>query len=100
MSHLLLNKMTVKTGKRDEVINILLESGKAFDDNEDCLLYIVSKDQSDETVIWVQDAWTSQDAHKRAMSRDQMKMYIQKAIPLLEGMPEQIEIEYAGGKGL
>jgi quinol monooxygenase YgiN len=64
MSYLLINKMTTKPGKRDEVINILLESGKAFDNNDACLMYLVSQDRDDENVIWVQDAWTSEEEHQ------------------------------------
>lgn len=41
--HALLNRLTARAGERDCVIEILLESGKLFDDNPACLLYLVSE---------------------------------------------------------
>ena len=96
----LINKMAVKPGKRDDVINILIESGKAFDDNPSCILYLIYKDKKDPNVIWIEDVWTSKDNHAAAMSTPQMRAYIDESLPLLVKMPEQIEIVFAGGKGL
>ncbi len=96
----LINKMTVKPGKRDEVIAILLESGKPFNDNPSCLLYLVYKDASDPDAIWVEDVWANQEDHTAAMSTPEMRAYVTRCVPLLAGMPEQIDVELAGGKGL
>ena len=96
----LLNKMTAKPAKRDEVIAILLESGKAFNDNSSCVLYLVYKDREDPDTIWIEDVWTNQNDHSAAMNAPEMRPYIMKCMPLLEGMPEQVEIDLAGGKGL
>jgi quinol monooxygenase YgiN len=98
MTYALINKMTAKPGKRDEVLKIMLESGAAFDDNEHCILYVVSKDKKDENVLWVQDVWTDEASHQEAMGDEAMQQYVKQAMPLLEGMPEQIAIEPAGGK--
>lgn len=96
----LINKITVKPGKRDEVIAILLESGKPFNDNPSCILYLVYKDKKDSNVIWVEDVWTNQADHTVAMNTPDMLTFIARCMSLLEGMPEQIEIDLAGGKGL
>ena len=98
MSYALINKMTVQAGKRDAMIEILIESGKAFNDNPACELYLISKDKNNESVIWVQDFWVDSASHKAAMADDGMKQYIQKSMPLLAGMPEQFEIVAIGGK--
>lgn len=98
MTYALINKMTTKPGKRDELVPILLESGAAFNDNPHCLLYIVSKDKKDENVLWVQDVWTDSESHQEAMNQKEMQAYVKQAMPLLEGMPEQIDIELVGGK--
>jgi len=96
----LINKMTVKSGRRDEVVTILLESGKPFNDNPSCILYLVYKDKRDPNIIWVEDVWTNQNDHTAAMSTPEMRSHIMRCVPLLEGMPEQIEITSVGGKGL
>jgi quinol monooxygenase YgiN len=98
MNYALINKMITKPGKRDEVIKIMLESGAAFNDNQNCLLYIVSKDKKDENVLWIQDVWTDADSHQAAMSDTSMQEYVKQAMPLLTAMPEQTEIELVGGK--
>jgi len=98
MNYALINKMSVRPGKRDEVIEILLKSGAAFDDNPHCLLYLVSKDKQDENVIWIQDVWTDEPSHEIAMKNETMQQYIKQAMPLLTGMPEQIAVDSAGGK--
>lgn len=96
----IINKLTARVGKRDEVIELLLESGKPFQDNSSCLLYLVYEDVKDPNVIWVEDVWTNKEDHTAALARPELKPYIVETIPLLEGMPEQFEIHLAGGKGL
>jgi len=96
----LINKLTAKSGKRDEVIKLILESGKPFEDNPSCLLSLVYKDAKDPNVIWVEDIWKNREDHTAALAQPELRPYIEKTIPLLEGMPEQHEIELAGGKGL
>lgn len=96
----LINKLTTKPGRRDEVIQLLLESGKRFQQHPSCIYYLVFKDTNSPNIIWVEDAWTNKEDHTTALAQPEMKPYIAKTIPLLEVMPEQYEIQYAGGKGL
>jgi quinol monooxygenase YgiN len=95
----LINKLTAKPGKREEVIRYLLESGKAFEDNAACILYLVYEDAQDPNVIWVEDLWTSEDEHAAALKQPELQPYISETVPLLEGMPEQTEVVPVGGKG-
>jgi quinol monooxygenase YgiN len=98
MNYVLINKMTTKPGKRQAVIDILIEAGKPFDGNSSCLMYLVSTAKDDPNAIWVQDIWTNKPDHETAMQADEMSGYIKTAMPMLEGMPEQYEVEPAGGK--
>jgi quinol monooxygenase YgiN len=100
MAHSLLNRLTAKTGQRQRVVEILLESGRLFDDNEACLLYLVSESQDDPNLIWVVDLWTNKEAHAEALMAPELRPYVEQAMPLLEGMPEQIEVRPVGGKGV
>lgn len=99
MDYVLINKLTTKPGKRDEVTAILLESGRAFDGVEACVMSLVSHDDADADVIWVQDVWTSEAEHERVMADPAMRVHIQRALPLLAGMPEQHRLTPRGGKG-
>ncbi len=100
MTYALLNKLTTKPDQRQNVVDILLESGKLFDDNPACHLYLVSESAADADVIWVTDLWTDQESHTEALQAPELRPFIEKSMPLLEGMPEQIEIRPVGGKGL
>jgi quinol monooxygenase YgiN len=100
MAYALINRLTAKPGQRDRVVEIVLESGRLFDDNEACLLYLVSESQDDPNLIWVVDLWTSEEAHSEALKAPELRPYVEQAMPLLEGMPEQIEVRPVGGKGV
>ncbi len=98
MTYALINKLTAKPGQRDRVVEILLESGQLFDDNPACLLYLVSESVDDPNAIWVSDLWTSKEPHDEALQRPEMRPFINQAMTMLEGMPEQIEARPVGGK--
>jgi len=99
MTYGLLNKLTAKPGKRDEVVGILLESGKLLDDPA-CLMYMVTEAADDPNAIYVVDLWTSKQRHEKALKTPELRPFVEKAMPLLEGMPEQTEIKPAGGIGI
>src|SRR5919106_1152076 len=100
MTYALLNKLTAKQDQRPRVVEILLESGRLFDDNPACLLYLVSESTDDPNLVWVIDLWTSREAHAEALKAPELQPFVEQAMPLLEGMPEQIEVRPVGGKGL
>jgi quinol monooxygenase YgiN len=100
VTHVLLNRLTAKPGQRQRVVEILLESGKLFDDNQACLLYLVNESTDDPNLVWVIDLWTSKEAHIEALKSPELRPFVDQAMPHLEGMPEQIEVLPIGGKGL
>jgi quinol monooxygenase YgiN len=100
MTYALLNKLTARPGQRQRVVDILLQSGKLFDDNEHCFLYLVSESTEEPDVIWVVDLWTSQEDHAEALKAPQLRPFVEQAMPLLEGMPQQIELRPVGGRGV
>jgi quinol monooxygenase YgiN len=94
----LLNKLTAKPGARARVVQLLVESGRLFDDNPACLLYLVGEARDDPDVIWVTDLWTSEAEHSEALKAPELRPYINETIPLLVGMPEQTPLRSASGK--
>lgn len=97
--HTQLNRLTARDGERRRVLSLLVESGRLFDDNSACLLYLVTEAADDPNVIWVFDLWTSREEHEQALAQPELKPYIAEALPLLVGRPEQLELRVAGGKG-
>ncbi|MFN2525813.1 MAG: putative quinol monooxygenase [Actinomycetota bacterium] len=100
MTYGLLNKLTAKPGQRQRVVEILLESGKLFDDNAACILYLVCESTDDPNLVWVVDLWTSHEEHAEALKVPALRPFVEQAMQFLEGMPEQIEIRPMGGKNL
>ncbi len=100
MLYALLNRLTAKPGQRQRLVEVLLESGKLFEDNSACLLYLVSESTDDPNLVWVVDLWTSQQAHAEALKTPELQPFVEQAMPLLQSMPHQIEVRPVGGKGL
>jgi quinol monooxygenase YgiN len=98
MEFALFNRLTAKPGERARVVEILLESGKLFDDNSACRLYLVAESADDPNLIWVADLWTSEEEHAEALEAPDMRPFVEECMPLLEGMPEQIRVRPVGGK--
>jgi quinol monooxygenase YgiN len=98
MEFALLNRLTTKPGHRERVFEILVESGKLFDDNPACRLYLVVQAAGDPNLIWVADLWTSEEEHAEALKAPEMRPFVEQCMPLLEGMPEQIRVLQVGGK--
>jgi quinol monooxygenase YgiN len=98
MEFALLNRLTAKPGQRDRVVEILLESGRLFDGNSACRLYLVAKSEDDPNLIWVADLWTSEEEHAEALKAPELRRFVEQCMPLLEGMPEQIKVRPVGGK--
>jgi len=66
----LIVKLTVVSGKRDEMIGILKESAA---DVPGCLSYVVAKDSSDENAIWVTEVWESITSHDASLALPSVK---------------------------
>jgi quinol monooxygenase YgiN len=100
MAFMLVNRLTATSGRRDEVVRNLIESGKRFDENAACLLYLVAESTEAADEIWVVDLWTSEEEHASALQDPELQPHIAETTPLLEGMPQQIQVQARGGKGL
>lgn len=93
----LIGNITAESGKRDELINILLEG---IADMPGCLSYIVSKDSEDDDVIWVTEVWESKKSHQASLSQPSVQEAISRGRPLIAEFGDQIITEPVGGQGL
>jgi quinol monooxygenase YgiN len=98
MEFVLLSRLTAKPGRRDRVVEILLESGKLFDDNSHVVCISFAKSADDPDLIWVADLWTSEEEHAEALEAPEMRPFVEECMPLLEGTPEQIRVLPVGRK--
>ncbi len=93
----LIGKMTAATGRRDELVSILID-GSA--DMPGCLSYVVAKDASEADAIWVSEVWDNQANHDASLALPQVKQAIAKARPLIAGFGERFTTVPVGGHGL
>ena len=87
-----------RPGKGDALAAILLEAAESMRANDACLLYVVSREDAD--TIWVTEAWTGRDAHAASLDVPGAKEQIARAMPLIAGIENRVELEPLGGKGL
>ncbi|KQZ14356.1 antibiotic biosynthesis monooxygenase [Mesorhizobium sp. Root554] len=93
----LIGKMRALPGKRDELIDLLLDTTGAL---PGCLSYLIARDPADTTAIWVTEVWTDRESHKASLSMPQVQDAITRARPMIAGFEFQIETEPVGGFGL
>jgi quinol monooxygenase YgiN len=78
----LIVKLTVRPGKRDEMIQILKESAA---DMPGCLSYVVAKDSADTDSVWVTEVWDSATSHDMSLTLPSVKAAIPRAKALVVG---------------
>jgi quinol monooxygenase YgiN len=94
-------RLLAEPGRGDELQAILLEAAQALEDDDDCLLYVISRQPDEPDAVWVTEAWTSQDAHRASLQDEATRALIQRAMPLIAELPERtVELRPVGGKGL
>lgn len=93
----LIGKMNALSGKRDELISILL-AGTA--DMPGCLSYIIARDSTDPDAIWITEVWEDQASHQASLSLPSVGQAIGRGRPLIAGFGERFETFPVGGQGL
>ena len=99
MSYGYINKFTAQPGKRDELMDILLQAAKVLKTTDDCIQYLVSTTiESD--VIYVNEIWKSNRAHDASLEQAVVKDTISRAVPFIASVSNIAEQQIKGGKGL
>jgi len=93
----LIGRMTATPGKRDALIEILLEGVSGM---PGCLSYVVAADPSDDDAIWVTEVWDSQSSHQASLSLPSVREAITCGRPLIAVFDRHIETVPVGGHGL
>lgn len=93
----LIGKMRALPGKRDDLIDLLLDTTVSL---PGCLNYLIARDPADTTAIWITEVWTDKQSHKASLSMPDVQAAIARARPMIAGFEFQIETEPVGGFGL
>lgn len=94
-----INMFTAQSGKREELMAVLLKAAKALEINSDCLQYLISTTEEPET-LYVTEIWTSKQAHDASLEPPEVKALITQAMPLIASVSNIVEQQIEGGKGL
>lgn len=99
MTYGLMGKFTAQPGRRDELVDHLLQAATLLERNPGCVHYVVStSDEPD--AVWVTEVWTDREAHDTSLEPEDVRALIQRARPLIAGMSDRTELTVQGGKGL
>jgi quinol monooxygenase YgiN len=93
----LIGKMTAHAGKREALVQILLESTGAM---PGCLSYVVARDAKDADAVWITEVWDSEESHRASLALPQVRAAIGRAMPLIAGFEPGVRTEPVGGHGL
>lgn len=84
----LIGQMKVAEGKRDLVIEALVNGTKNMPGN---LAYLIAEDLEDATSIWITEVWESKAAHADSLQLPGVQEAIAKARPFITGFGTRIE---------
>jgi quinol monooxygenase YgiN len=93
----LIGKLNAVSGKRDALMEILLEG---VGEMTGCLSYIIAKDPGDVDGLWITEVWDSQASHQASLSLPSVQQAIARGKPLIAGFGERVVTEPVGGYGL
>lgn len=92
-------KLTALSGKRDELVGILLEAADILQSNANCDLYIVNVSDDYPDTVWVTELWKDQEAQAASLADTKVLELLQRGRPLIAG-GEPLQLRPVGGKGL
>lgn len=93
----LIGSFKAVSGKRDELLAILLES---VGDMPGCLAYVVAEAPDDPDGIWITEVWDGPASHKASLAIPAVKDAIARAMPLIASFGQHTETRPVGGHGL
>ena len=93
----LIGSMTAVSGRRDDLIAILIE---AVSDMPGCLSYVVARDAKDENTIWITEVWDSKESHDASLALPSVAKAISRGRTMISGMGSQVVTTPVGGYGL
>lgn len=90
----LIGKVRAVAGQRDTLVGVLSENGASM---PGCLSYIVAEDLNDRDVLWITEAWESEESHRASLQLAEVKAAIAKGRPLIAGFEFQVKTRPVAG---
>jgi quinol monooxygenase YgiN len=96
----MIGKIVAKEGKRDELLELLLEAGRNAPNMPGCDIYLINISPAEPDAIWVTEYWRSEADHDASLKLESVRAIIGKARPLIASAGESIKFTAVGGLGL
>ena len=96
----LFNKFTLQEGKRDTMVEILLEAAQSMKEVEGCEIYIVNISENEPNAVYVYEVWRDEKAHQASLTLKASQTVINRAKPIISGIERISTLKAIGGKGI
>lgn len=96
----LFGKFTVQEGKRDTMVEILLEAASSMKNLLECEIYLVNTSKDEPNTVYVYEVWSNENAHRESLTLESTQTLIKRAKPIITGMGRISTLETKGGKGI
>ena len=90
----LIAKMTLHSGKREEVIALLAESSANM---PGCFSYVIANDAVSEDILWVTEVWESKAAHDASLTLRAVQAAMPRIKPLVAAFERIAETDPVAG---
>ena len=93
-------KVTVKPGKRDELIQQLQQlSAEVLTRASGCIYYLISTTEEPD-VVWISELWTSKEAKDAVAMKPESAKAMKELMPLVASMTDRTNLTVVGGTGI
>jgi quinol monooxygenase YgiN len=89
-----------RSGRGEELADLLLEGAEALEANDACVLYAVHRDPEQPDAVHVTEVWTDAAAHAASLQEPETREAIERARPLIAEIAGHQRLDTLGGKGL
>jgi quinol monooxygenase YgiN len=96
----LFGKFTIQEGKRDTMVEILLEAAESLQNLDTCDIYLVNISENEPDCVYVYEVWSDANAHQASLALEATQTLISKAKPIITGMERISTLQTKGGKGI
>lgn len=96
----LFGKFTVQEGKRETMVEILLEAADSMRNLDECEVYLVNISENEPNAVYVYEVWSDENAHQASLTLEATQTLIKRAKPIITGMERISTLKTRGGKGI
>jgi quinol monooxygenase YgiN len=94
------NRLVAHPGRRDALVQIMIEAAALVKDAPGCELYFVGISPREPDVLWVTEVWTREQDHQASLKLPRVRALIERGRPLVAVPPDQTVTDVVGGKGV